>query len=119
MRQWNVFVFPEDKTVQMNIEFTAEIMDLIRNFLGEQIYITSWYRPEKYNELIKGAKNSQHIEGNAVDFVVNGLTPQKVRSLLEPKLAEWDIRMEDLPDSTWVHIDTKLIKANEKRFFIP
>jgi hypothetical protein len=99
----------------------AKKMQKIRDFLNEPITITSWFRPLVYNKSINGAKNSSHLYGMACDFKVKDLRPDEVRTILEKKLIYFNIRMENLPGSSWTHVD---INCNEKmaieqRFFKP
>lgn len=84
---------------------TMEVMDKIRELVKSPITVTSGYRPEEYNRLIGGAKNSKHILGQACDFVVQGSDCDKVRLFLRPHLDSLRIRLEWLPGSNWIHID--------------
>ena len=81
------------------------------------MFITSWWRPKKYNDLIGGAKKSWHITGGACDFTCFGISADKIREILEPYLDDLDLRMEDLPGSNWVHLDDK--ETDGARFFRP
>ena len=119
--RWDIYAIPKKTAIVEEIEKTALKMDLIRTWLNRPIYVTSWFRPEKYNSEIGGVKASKHIMGQAVDFSVKGLLANEVRELLKPRLIEFNIRMEDLPNSNWVHIDTACNVSDdlEKRFFKP
>jgi len=48
---------------------TALCMERVRDSLGEPIHVTSWYRCPKLNEAISGQNHSQHMAGEAVDFI--------------------------------------------------
>ena len=50
-----------------------DILQPLRDALGKPITITSGYRCQKLNELIGGAENSQHQDGEAVDFWCDNL----------------------------------------------
>jgi len=113
---FDIYVLP-DEDVARNIIETANVMQNIRDILGKQIRVTSWYRPEKYNKHIGGAKNSYHVQGLACDFFVSGMIADVVRELLLEFLDRLDIRMEDLPGASWVHIDLGQVVTN--RFFKP
>ena len=44
------------------------ILDPLREAYGKPITVTSGYRCPKLNTAVKGAKNSQHIKGQAADI---------------------------------------------------
>jgi len=113
----DVYVMP-DEDIARNIIETANRMQSIRDILGKPIKVTSWYRPANYNKHIGGAKNSYHIQGLACDFCVSGMLPDAVREILLDFLDNLDIRMEDMPGASWVHVDLGVPNAG-RRFFLP
>lgn len=119
--RWEMHTLPTSPNVFLAIEKTAMKMQAIRDFLNKQIRVTNWFRPTKYNDFIGGAKGSSHIRGLACDFQVLGLDADTARGLVLPKLAEFEIRMENLPKSNWVHIDLNCDEKTslDKRFFKP
>lgn len=118
---WGIYVYPQYDHVWENLYKTAEVMEEIRAIVKKPIIVTSWYRPEKYNEFIKGAKKSMHIQGLAVDFRVKDQICDATRMILLPHLETLDIRMEANVGRNWVHIDLKRdVKLKpEQRFFKP
>ena len=116
--RWNVYHTPTEQEIA-NILRMAEVMDKIRAFLGCKVEVHCWIRPavtncqntlyrgKDYNKLVGGAKASAHLDGLAVDFHAEHMLCDEVRAKLLPKLEEWDIRMENLPRSGWVHVDLK------------
>lgn len=106
-----------DSTVEKNLIDVCKKLQLIRNMYGKPIKITSGFRPPKYNKHIGGAARSFHTKGGAIDFKIKGVSADRVRKDLVPKLKELGLRMEDLPKSNWVHIDIKSV--GNKRFFKP
>lgn len=119
--QWNTFALPPSLEVEQNIIETAKRMDLIRVHFHRPIVVTSWYRPLKYNAHVGGSTHSQHLLGRAVDFSVQGLSCDYVRAVLQHRLEDFNIRMENLPGSDWVHIDTNCTDnmPRIRRFFNP
>ena len=112
---WKVMHIPNEEEKQ-NILKQASKMDLIRDFLGVPIRVHCWIRPvlnspaseyhgRDYNAFVHGAKNSAHKVGLATDYDAEGLNCDDVRAKLEPKLEEWQIRMEKMPGGNWVHND--------------
>ena len=118
--QWQIHALPS-AVVEQNIIDLAQRLELIRRFLGKPLRITSWFRPPPYNVFIGGAKRSQHMLGRAADFVVADIDADRVRALLYPRLAEFNLRMEDKPGSSWVHIDTACTEnmTLPQRYFKP
>jgi hypothetical protein len=118
--RWKFYGIPFNQEIVKNIEHTALKMDRIRVMFGQPITVTSWWRPEPYNELIKGAKNSSHIYGMGCDFLVKGHDSDSVREILKKHLLNLNIRMEKL-NTVHVHIDTRCDDkmSNDERYFKP
>jgi hypothetical protein len=126
---WQVLHIPsEDEKV--SILKHAQNMDKIREFLGVSLNVHCWIRPvlnnpasdkhgQDYNVFVKGAKNSCHKTGLATDYDATGLVCDDVRTKLESKLEEFDIRMEKMPGGNWVHNDSGEVPEDGHRFFIP
>lgn len=87
------------------IQHTAKMMEVVRSCLGNRpIRINSWYRSPEVNARVGGAFNSQHLRGEAVDFVCPSYgTPYEVAQLLS---ADRDLLMFDqlIYEHSWVHI---------------
>lgn len=104
-----------------NLKTLFDKMDLVREYFGSPIVVHVAYRPEEYNKLIGGAKNSSHVAGMACDFHVKGVSCDEARERIikDNKLEEWGMRMEDLPGSNWVHLDIRQPAPGRSRFFKP
>ena len=118
--RWKINAVPQTYVIQQNIEATAVKMNLLREFFGTSIMITSWYRPNNYNALIGGAAGSAHQDGLACDFLVQGQPSDEMREALRPHLKEFNIRLENLA-TPHLHIDLRCAAAhtNEQRYFTP
>ena len=105
--------------IKANLTKLFAKMDQIREHFGKPINVHVAYRSPEYNKLVKGASKSAHLQGLACDFDVKGLSCDDVRKdILEHKLLDsLELRMEDLPNSTWVHLD--LMAPNPNRYFKP
>jgi len=73
----NVFLNKIEPPVKYidNIILMAKELQLVRNYIGSPIIITSAYRTPTYNNYCGGVKNSYHTKGMAVDIRVNGMQP--------------------------------------------
>lgn len=95
-------------------------MDVVREYFGAPIIVHVCYRPEEYNKLIGGAPQSAHRLGMAVDFSIKGISCDDARKkIMDEKMLEiWNMRMEDLPGSNWIHLDIRA-PGPAGRFFKP
>lgn len=84
---------------------TAIKMEDVRRLLGDNaISVLSWYRSPSLNKIVGGSKNSQHMRGEAVDFICPGFgTPYEICKLLSQKKLELGID-QLIFEQTWVHI---------------
>ncbi len=59
-----------------------ELLERIRISFGKPITIMSGHRCEAHNTKVGGAKNSQHVLGNAADIKVQDVDPNDVQEYL-------------------------------------
>lgn len=108
--KWRRFATESDglnDEIKENLILLCSKMDHIRDFFNAPIMVHSCYRPEEYNKLVNGTKNSSHIYGQAMDFSIDGVDCNTARSLLLVSLEALEMRMEDKTDSEWVHMDVR------------
>lgn len=75
---------PANAGVVRQIIAAARNMQAIRErFGGKVITVTSWYRDPVTNAAVGGATQSRHMQGDAVDFQVAGLSPRDVYRALD------------------------------------
>lgn len=94
---------------------TAKGMERVRALLGVPVTISSWYRSKDLNHAVGGVPNSQHISGEAVDFIAaNYGTPVDVcRQIIKyPELIAFD---QLILEHTWVHISFSSNPAVQNR----
>lgn len=84
---------------------TAQRMDVVRRVLGNPVIVSSWYRSAALNAAVGSrAKMSQHMKGEAVDFICPGAgSPTDVAAALlrDVELLQFD---QLILEHTWVHI---------------
>lgn len=66
-----------------NVRALMAELEKIRAVWGRPIVINSGYRTKTYNQQCGGAKASQHLTANAVDFNVQGVAPSTVYAKLD------------------------------------
>lgn len=98
---------------KMNLEkLIVRVLDPIRSLYGKPIYVNSGFRSATLNEVIGGAKNSQHMSGKAADITAGN--PKENKKLLDIILflyQEGDIDFDQLINEkpvggnpSWIHI---------------
>lgn len=74
----------------------------IRDKIKKPMVITSGYRCPQVNKLVGGVANSQHTKGQAVDFIIHGLTPAQIIAKIKTFNIEFDQLINEY--DKWVHI---------------
>lgn len=101
-----------------------EVFQPIRDHFKKPIYISSGYRSETLNRALKGAKNSQHMAGQAIDIdmdhtdITNAEVFEFIKDNLEFDQLIWEFGTDQNP--AWVHVSYregenrgKILKATE------
>ncbi|QRE00543.1 hypothetical protein [Burkholderia phage BCSR129] len=96
-----------DNTAPQNIvdalTNTASQMETVRDLLGGlPIIVNSGYRSPAVNAKVGGVPSSQHLKGQAVDFVCPKFgTPEQIARRIIASDIEFD---QIIMEGTWVHI---------------
>ncbi len=83
----------------------------IRDKLNRPMIITSGYRCPEVNMLVHGKSNSQHLKGQAADFVVQGIAPAELIKKISAMGIEYDQIINEY--DRWVHIS--FVKGKNRR----
>ncbi len=96
-----------------NVQKLANQLQALRNVVGSPIKINSGYRCQNYNDnVVKGAKNSQHKLGKASDIVIEEMTPQETFELIDLLINEGELLQGGLSAyATFTHYDIRKTKA--------
>jgi uncharacterized protein YcbK (DUF882 family) len=97
------------KKLWKNVVPTLRVVDDLRESVGQPCTILSSYRSPEYNRTVGGAAQSQHLQFNALDITIKGVSAKRVYE----RLLQW--RLEGrfkggigyYPSSGFVHIDTR------------
>lgn len=89
------------------LKLVAQWLEGVRILLGVPIHISSGYRSQKLNKAVKGAATSQHLMGEAVDFVAPAFgSPRHIIDRIIDAGMEFDQLILEFPNSPgggWVH----------------
>jgi uncharacterized protein YcbK (DUF882 family) len=101
-----------DQLVINNLSILSEQLEVLREYLGKPIQVTSGYRSKEHNAKIGGAKNSTHVNGMAADIKVKGLSPLEIYNAIEKLIADGKMKQGGLGlYRSWVHYDIRGEKA--------
>jgi zinc D-Ala-D-Ala carboxypeptidase len=106
---------PENDEIIINLKLLCEnSLEPLRAMIGKSIHVLSGYRNLEVNKLVGGAKTSQHLKGQAVDFVIPGMN---LKSLFE--FTKRNIIFDQLiyEFDSWIHISYSN-KGNRKQSLI-
>lgn len=92
---------PDINSLDNLLELVFYVLQPIREKLGKPMIITSGFRSVKLNNLVGGVSNSQHLYGQACDFVVNGMSPAQVVEFVKNSGIEFD---QLIDEGSWTHI---------------
>ena len=89
-----------------NIKALCEnVLQPLRDHLGCAVKITSGYRCKALNTKVGGHPNSQHLTGNAADFIVPSKNLKEVFNYIKDNLVYDQLLYEyDSKGSVWIHV---------------
>lgn len=102
------FACKDGSDVVLICPLTVWILQNVRDHFGKPVRITSAYRTPEHNAKSGGATSSLHMLGVAVDFVVDGVTADKVQAYLESCVPS---TCGIGKATNYTHIDTRETKA--------
>jgi hypothetical protein len=99
------------------------VIEKVRAHYNRPVTINSGYRSPAVNKLVGGASNSQHCNGEAIDFEVPGIANMDVADWVAEHCEFDQIILEfynpaEGPSSGWVHVSFKAGGGNRKQKLI-
>lgn len=99
---------PRDATILANLTALADtVLEPFATELNLPVAVTSGYRSPQLNQLVGGRADSQHLSGEAVDFLVGGLQCDQVALWIAANLDFDELILEKFDPSKgelgWVH----------------
>jgi len=91
------------------------VLQPIRDHYGAPIRIASGYRCEALNRLVGGAPDSQHVLGEAADFVVDGVDIDDLMAWIVSSGLDYD---QAIREPTWIHISHTTRRANRRQALV-
>ena len=96
---------PASEAIQCIDGLVTNVLDKLRDEWGRPIIVTSGYRCKELNAAVGGARNSQHLKGQAADIVSDDFEAFRRFVRRWCKDNEFDqCIFEHSSDSEWIHI---------------
>ena len=109
----NIDNTPDETSTNNLIALVDNILDPLREWYGKPIIVNSGYRCNKLNTAVKGAKNSQHIFGEAADITAGSKTENKKLFEYIRDNLEFDQLINE-SDFTWIHVSFRKDKLRKQ-----
>jgi hypothetical protein len=95
----------EAEVFRVSIIRTAELMEQVRAVIGCPVSVTSGYRGPTLNARIGGSEKSQHMRGEACDFVPVGVALPVAFALLRAAVKAGRLKVGQLLlERGWCHV---------------
>jgi zinc D-Ala-D-Ala carboxypeptidase len=96
------------------------ILQPVRDHYGKVVRVNSGYRSPTLNTAVGGSKTSQHCNGEAVDFEIDGLPNVELATWVRDHLDFDQLILEffnpaEGPNSGWVHCSYRKDGTNRKK----
>lgn len=104
-----------------NMKYVCEkILEPVRAFFKKPVTVNSSYRCPALNKAIGGSETSQHVNGQAVDFEIKGVSNKTVADWVSENLEFDQVILEffnpaEGVNSGWVHASIKKEGGNRKQ----
>lgn len=88
------------------------VLQPLREHLNCPIIITSGYRCQKLNEKVGGTWNSQHLKGEAADFICPGKNLKDIFAWMRGNLQFDQLLYEFNAKDVWIHVSYRINGKN-------
>ena len=107
----NINNMPDINSLDNLLDLIFYCLQPIRDKIKKPMIITSGFRSNLVNKLVKGVSNSQHLKGQAADFIINGMTPTQIIEKIKTYNIDFDQLINEY--DRWVHVSYN--KNNNRR----
>ena len=91
------------------------VLQPLRDYLNAPVKITSGFRCAELNKKVKGSANSQHLVGQAADFIVPQKDLKEVYNYVKRNLPYDQILFEYNGKDMWIHVSYRKDGKNRKQ----
>ena len=95
---------PDQETIDNLRDLCFNILEPLRSEIYQPITILSGYRSHTLNLAIGGVWTSQHVQGRAADFIVDGFDNLAIIHTMVQMKLKFDQLINEFPPKGWVHV---------------
>lgn len=111
---------PDAEALEELRALVANILQPLRDMVNLPINVSSGYRSPELNEIVKGAKKSQHMKGQAADIECFGMSNPALAKIIFDHFRYDQLILEFHypergPDSGWIHVSHKRNGDNRQK----
>ena len=95
-----------------------KVLEPTRQHFGVPLVVTSGYRCEAVNRMVGGSATSQHRQGEAADFQIEGCAPgmREVWQWMKENVPYDQLILESRKDGTrWIHVSCRIDMRKNRR----
>jgi len=104
---------PPDWAVRNLEQLCLNVLEPVRAHFGVPVIVSSGWRGELLNRLVKGSPSSQHCKGEAADFRVFGVSNLTVCRWMQAAL-NYDQLIYEFGEAGWVHASWRVPFRNQE-----
>ena len=105
---------PNSQQTRALITLCGKVLQPLRNMYGAPIHVTSGYRSPAVNKAVGGARNSQHMLGEAADITVYSREGNKKLFEIIRDHLSFDQLINER-DFSWIHVSFKSVGGNRRQ----
>ena len=103
---------PPPHIIQNLERLCVSCMQPLRDAVNRPIFVSSGFRSPDLNSLIGGSKTSAHMQGNACDFRVSGMSPYDTCQMIVEMGLPYDQVIQEF--GQWTHLGVADILRGEE-----
>lgn len=122
-KKWGIDNTPNNSQLMNMVELANKIFEPLRTHLNVPLFVSSMYRSAALNTKLKGAKDSQHCKGEAMDIdadMFGSTTNEEIFYYILNNLDFDQLILEDVTNGSagWVHVSYKKVGNRKEALFM-